>query len=215
MREAIIRALRFALGTALAALTLGLAAPALATDYYLKMEGVEGEAQSHERADTIEVLSWSWGEEPQTWSVEREMKESGVKGGNAETTWKIEKGEKAAGPAEARRGKKGYIAPKYNPGEATSASQADPDRPLITGRIYNAGAAQELRSRPDSDGAGMIRLLVRAGSCHRGARYRTATIGTHDGVRTLHDVTVTSCIAQEDVADRPTEEIALIYERIE
>ena len=144
MREAIIRALRLALGTALAALTLGLAAPALASDYYLTMEGIEGEAQGHERADTLEVLSWSWGEARKRWSAEREV-----------------------------------------------------------------------RSRPDGDGAGMVRLLVRAGRCQRGARYRMAMIGTGDGVHTLHDVTVASCIAQRDFADRPTEEIALNYRRIE
>jgi type VI secretion system secreted protein Hcp len=35
---------------------------AAATDYFLKMEGVEGESKDKDHKDWVDILSWSWGE---------------------------------------------------------------------------------------------------------------------------------------------------------
>ena len=34
----------------------------MATDYFLKLEGIEGESEQKDHANEIELLSWTWGE---------------------------------------------------------------------------------------------------------------------------------------------------------
>ncbi len=34
----------------------------MATDYFLKLEGIDGESEQKDHANEIELLSWSWGE---------------------------------------------------------------------------------------------------------------------------------------------------------
>ena len=34
----------------------------MATDYFLKLEGIEGESEQKDHANEIELLSWAWGE---------------------------------------------------------------------------------------------------------------------------------------------------------
>ena len=46
---------------------LASSTPALASDIFLKIDGVKGESQVKGHKDEIEVLSWSWGQVHRHW----------------------------------------------------------------------------------------------------------------------------------------------------
>ena len=208
MRAQSRRTLRLALGTALAAaLTLGIATPALGAGY-IKFDGVEGEAREGHHGKKIKYHEWRYPPASVVACVEREMKESGEKagtedinigvgelqectaqaknkGGNAETTWKVEKGEKAASTAG--------------------------DRP----RRAQGKKVKKLRKSK----SGIMIVVLPAGHCTPGARYRSATFYTgEEGAkpRTLTNVRILGCtpVPAGDADDRPTEEVAFYYNKI-
>jgi len=50
---------------------LASSTPALASDIFLKIDGIKGESQDSKHKDSIEVLSWSWGQSTGTARVRK------------------------------------------------------------------------------------------------------------------------------------------------
>ncbi len=166
----------FALGSALA---IGAAAPTLASPAYLKLGDIKGEAMAASGAKWFVADSFSFG-------VEREMKESGEKGGTEDIN--IGVGELQEISVSKRMDK---AMPKLL-------------EPAIKGKIF--------ASPPP--GMGTLTTTVPAGTCRAGARYPTAEFGSGTQVYVMKNVVVAGCTPGSSGDSVPTEQISLNYEEV-
>ncbi|HEX6218426.1 MAG TPA: hypothetical protein VFZ35_04050 [Sphingomicrobium sp.] len=188
--------------TAAALSLLVIATPAEAAAY-IKLGDIKGDAVAGEKWFVADSFSFG---------VEREMKESGEKGGTEDIN--IGVGELQ----EARKSDMTLKGKKIN----QNAASGDPDRPVITGSVPNSTAKAtpkllesavkgKVFARPLPRGS--LTVLVPAGKCRVGARYPAAEFGTGGKVYRLRKLTVASC-ARASEGGLPVEEISLNYEEI-
>lgn len=148
---------------------LAATASLAASDYYLKIEGVEGEA-ARAQPETIELSSWSFG-----------ASNSGV----------VAPRDAASGMATGKRQHKPMTVTK--PVEAsTPLLRESPTRP--TPAAVDSGAAAEVRtvtfSVPEPGNASTVAL---ARMCASGKHIRSAVLSSPSGRYQLQDAVITSC----------------------
>lgn len=179
------------------AIAFALAAqPALAAGY-LKLGDIKGESSDRGHGGQIEIESWSWGETRAVGrsratnsfasGVEREMKESGEKGGTEDIN---------IGVGELQ--------------EVTISKSMDKSTPkllesAVKGKVFASPAPR-----------GSLTTLVPAGTCRVGARYPKATLDTGTMQFEMENVMVSSCSAHSGGSSemRPMESISLNYGKI-
>jgi type VI protein secretion system component Hcp len=190
MTSARSRLSRVAIATALTALA---AAPASAAGYmYFKDSPIVGESAGGKDRGRIEVDSWSWGA-PATrgpdgkWVVvEREMKESGEKGGTEDIN---------IGVGELQ--------------EAIISKPMDRSSPKLAQHALIGS------TRNGSATRGGLSVKVPAGTCRVGARYPTAELGGGQRIYTMTGVVVTNCsVARSGDGSIPTETLSLNFDKI-
>jgi type VI protein secretion system component Hcp len=182
--------LRLSRVSASAAVVFALAAtPAAAAGYmYFKDAPIVGEATAGKRTGRIEVDSWAWGAtgsrgtqdkwfvaDSFSFGVEREMKESGEKGGTEDIN---------IGVGELQ--------------EATISKSMDKSTP----KLMESAAKGKVFKSPASRGS--LSIKVPAGTCKAGARYPEAEFGTDKRLYQLMGVVVTGCAAASDNAPMET-----------
>ena len=153
------------------------AAPASAAGFmYFKDSPIVGEAADGRQVGRIHVDSWSWGDtgarggekwfvaDSFSFGVEREMKESGEKGGTEDIN---------IGVGELQ--------------EATISKSMDKATP----KLIEAPVKGKVFARPQPRGS--LSIKVPAGTCKAGARYPAAEFGTDKRVYQLTGVVVTGC----------------------
>lgn len=198
-----------AIGFALAAAP---GAAALAIAGYLKFDDIKGESKERSgtaRGGQIEVESWSWGAAATRgadgkwfvadsfgFGVEREMKESGEKGGTEDINIGFGELQEMTISKSMDAAASGTPAGKRTHKPMKIVKELDPSTPLLR--------------------QGSMTTLVPAGTCRLGARYPTAELGTGQRVYRMTNVVVTSCSASGSGGGdaRPVESLSLNYERI-
>ena len=118
-------------------------------------------------------------------------------------------------------------------GDGRAAAGGDPDRPVVAGAVPNAkfGAVSGVRrddglhdkrsawvarSTPAQAGAVRVKVKLPWLACRVGARYPALELGGGDGkAYVLQGVTVASCGGKGDADDRPTEEVAFYYNKVQ
>jgi type VI protein secretion system component Hcp len=192
------------LSIAFFAATALVSAPATAAAY-LKLGDIKGQSSAGPgRGGEIQIESWSWGEtrvggkmhledisaapknraKSYSSGVEREMKESGEKGGTEDMN---------IGIGELQ--------------EMTISKSSDKATP----KLYESAAKGKVFKSPAAKGS--MTTKVPAGTCKLGARYPTAELGTGEKVYTMTGVVVTGCATASD-GSIPTETLSLNYDKI-
>ena len=218
MTSARLRLSRVSAATAISAAVALSPAPAAAAGFmYFKDSPIVGEATPGRGPGRIEVESWSWGAtgsrgasdkwfvaDSFSFGVEREMKESGEKGGTEDINIGVGELQEATISKAMDR----TSVPLAQPGSPASSKPAIPQKPMTWDNVKNApfaGAAGP-RSR------GSLSIKVPAGTCKAGARYPAAEFGTDKRVYQLTNVVVTGCGAGGGGV--PMETLSLNYEKI-
>lgn len=199
MTSASTRLSRVILTTAGLALALAAAAPAQSAGY-LKLGDIKGESSDTNYKDWIDVMSWSWGTtrtgDPDrplvagripNAGVEREMKESGEKGGTEDIN---------IGVGELQ--------------EMTISKSMDKSSP----KLLEAAAKGKVFSSPAPRGS--LTTLVPAGTCRVGARYPKASLETGTMRFEMENIMVSSCSPSGSGSGDPVpmEEISFNYGKV-
>ena len=193
-------------------------APAFGAGYmYFKDSPIVGEAAGGRGAGRIEVESWAWGAtgsrgtadkwfvaDSFSFGVEREMKESGEKGGTEDINIGVGELQEATISKSMDR----TSVPLAQPGSPASSKPAMPKKPMTWDNVTNkpfAGAAAP-RQR------GSLSIKVPKGTCKAGKRYPAAEFGTDRRAYQLTNVVVTGCGGSG--SGIPMETLSLNYEQI-
>ena len=241
-----MRANRAARAVTCIALASALCVPALAaqSDYYLKIDGVEGESTADRHKGEIEILSYSWGAsqaaagyelEPArvtSWSTSGHGDSAAGGGGTNEMRMNDTAGSRAAAASDGEaeitlkgqapeakkrpgRVKYGDITLKRGVAGASEAKPAGVSAPAQTAREHDKRTVWVARSAPAQAGAVRVKVKMPWRACRVGARYPTLELGGGGKAYVLHDATVASCGPSGDADDRPTEEVAFNYAKVE
>jgi hypothetical protein len=161
------------------------AMPALAaTDYYIKLGGVEGE--STEKGQTIEVLSWSWGLS---------------QGGTASSTKRVGAG-KVQAPTAAPD------ASVVVPRDAASGQASGKRTAVAAGDVDGDGRAEVAAAEPQVDTVNEVTLRIRESptlpsrarqGCAAGTHFGTVNLGGKGKQYRMQDAVVTACEIQDGV----------------
>ena len=185
------------------------AAPAAAAGFmYFKDSPIVGESTGSKGRDALKVESWAWGPtgsrgtrdkwfvaDSFSFGVEREMKESGEKGGTEDMNIGV-----------------GELQEMTISKSMDSSSATLPrERPMTWDNVKNKAWTGIAGPRP----RGGLSIKVPAGTCKVGARYPAAEFGTDKRVYHLAGVVVTGCSASASSGDSiPTETLSLNYDKI-
>lgn len=200
MTSARKRLSRVILATA-AGFALAIAAGPAAAAGYLKLGDIKGESSDINHKDWIDVMSWSWsttrtgdpdrplvaGRIPNA-GVEREMKESGEKGGTEDIN---------IGVGEFQ--------------EVAVSKSMDKSSP----KLLEAATKGKVFISPVPRGS--LTTTVPAGICRVGARYPNGSLETQTMRFVMEDIMVTSCTTGGSGGSGgmvPTEQISLNYEKV-
>lgn len=193
------------------AIAFALAAAPASAAGYLKLGDIKGESAARSgHGGQIDVESWSWGAaatrgadgkwfvaDSFSFGVEREMKESGEKGGTEDINIGVGELQEATISKSMDAAASGTPAGKRMHKPMTITKELDKSTPLLR--------------------QGSMTTLVPAGTCRLGARYPTAELGTGNRVYRMTNVVVTSCSASGSGGGgdaRPMESISLNYEKV-
>lgn len=166
---------------------------------YLKFGDIKGRAGGTETTGgSVAVDTWAWGKTGSRgandkwfiadsfgFGVEREMKESGERGGTEDIN---------IGVGELQ--------------EATVSKSMDR---TSTNLAQHATIGS---TRSGSAPRGSLSVKVPAGSCKVGARYPTAEFGANKRIYTMTGVVVTHCAGEASAGSRPTETLSLNFDKI-
>ena len=185
------------------------ATPADAAGFmYFKDSPIVGESTDGRGGGRIEVDSWAWGPtgsrgtgdkwfvaDSFSFGVEREMKESGEKGGTEDINIGV-------GELQERTISKSMD---------SSTPKLAKDKPMTWDNVKN----KAWTSRAGPPPRGSLSIKVPAGMCKVGARYPAAEFGTDKRVYHLTGVTVTHCSgARRNDGSIPTETLSLNFDKV-
>lgn len=220
------------------AVTLGvamLASGPVSAGGYMKLGDIKGEVADKGHKGEIEILSWSWGEtnsgtfsggsgggagkvnkvealtvkQRSSTAIEREMKESGEKGGTEDIN--IGVGELQSSGAQAREHDKRTT---WIERSTSTPSDAEAKRKSIGQPKYgDITLKRGVMAAPPASGMVRVKTKMPWLACKVGDRYPMLHLAGEDGqAYRLSDVKVASCGGDAD--DRPTEEVAFYYNKI-
>lgn len=174
---------------------------------YFKDSPIVGEVSGNKNPGRIEVDSWAWGAtgsrgtrdkwfvaDSFSFGVEREMKESGEKGGTEDINIGVGELQEAT------------ISKSMDSSSATLPRE----RPMTWDNVKNKAWTGKSAPRP----RGGLSIKVPAGTCKVGARYPAAEFGTDRRVYLLSGVVVTGCSASASGDSIPTETLSLNYDKV-
>ena len=206
MTSAALRLSRVSAAAAIGVAVALVPTPASAAGFmYFKDSPIVGEATGG-KGGRIEVGSWAWGAtgsrgagdkwfvaDSFSFGVEREMKESGEKGGTEDINIGVGELQEATISKSMDR----------------SSPALSKEKPMTWDNVTNKPFAGSAGPRQ----RGSLSIKVPAGTCKAGARYPAAEFGTDKRVYQLTGVVVTGCGATGG-GSVPMETLSLNYERI-
>lgn len=198
-----------------------ISGPALAGGY-LKLGDIKGESTASSRGGEMEILSFSWGEtndgtflkgskikenaagdRNRSLAVEREMKESGEKGGTEDINIGVGELQEMTNSKSMDSDWKEQPPMKWDNTKQKSAART---------KEHDKRSTWVERASPAPRGAVRVKVKMPWTACRVGTRYPMVELGEGSRVYKLHGAVVASCSGDAD--DRPTEEVAFYYNRI-
>lgn len=213
------------------ALCVPAAASAAGADYYLKIEGVDGESKDEKHKDEIEILSYSWGA-TRSGNGQADALTDGLlvlRAADAPAATAAGSGGMGGGKASVNdisvmRGPRQTAATdgvKVAAGDVDGDGRGDAARHGITSpRDVATGQSSGKRTHPalikisKPLATGSISLDMTLAGCAVGTRYPSARLTTPSGSYALQDVVVAACGADPRGA-APMEQVTLNYARIQ
>lgn len=155
-----------------------------ASDYYMKLGDIKGESKDHKQ--TIEVMSWSWGQS---------------QGGSAGST---KGGATARSPAPTASVETAVVAPR----DAMSGMASGKRTAAAAGDLDGDGRADVAAAEPQLDAVNEVTLRIRESptlpsrarsGCAAGTHFGNVDLGGKGKRYQMHDAVVTACEIQDGV----------------